>query len=1034
MLGNLLKNSLGDQFQDSGKYNIPVEDICVDSRQVRQGSVFVAIPGTRVRGSEFLKQAVERGASAAVVPREELADINMMLMPRDFPLIPVADTRHFAGCAADIFYNHPSHHLSLVGITGTNGKTTVSWLLEAIFEKAGMNPGIIGTISRRFAGKESASALTTPDAISLQRSLAEMADSGVDSCLLEVSSHALDQKRVAGCRFKVAVFTNLSRDHLDYHRDIEDYFQAKRRLFLEYRPEFAVINSDDPYGRRLSEELNSIGDSTVITFGLDQAMIRPADFSMDLSGTSAEITTPAGSYHVDSRLIGLHNLYNILTAAGVAYALGLDHQAVSTGIAAVRVVPGRLEPVSAPQGYMALIDYAHTPDALAKVLQNLRNLTSGRLVVVAGCGGDRDRGKRPLMAEAAASCADLVFFTSDNPRTERPKDILMDMVQGIDPLSTCSRIRVIPAREEAIQQAVSALQEGDCLLVAGKGHENYQIIGTEKRPFDDRDAIARAFAMRENACLKSTASTGRDMEAAATMANCTLPDITMADVMEGAGGISISGPGEIKYSGVSTDTRKIRPGQLFWALRGDTFDGNRFAASALEAGASGAVVESSALEHLDPADFPDRCIITVQDSLESLGRFASWYRRRCGYRVLGITGSCGKTSTRAMISSVAATVFPVSETRGNFNNLIGLPLSMLSAPYETMWGIFEMGMNQPGEMERLCAISSPDIGIITNIRAAHLEGLGTIEAIAAEKWELWRALPEEGTAIVNLDDPLVLQGLKFLRCTRVLGWSMNTEGRDRMQKHSDLYTWTHDVQSTLDTVVTCDSWRPDGAGTEIVCTISRNDGCSEKLVINLPLPGEANVQNALAAVAAGAAMNIPLEQIREGLQDASGVPGRLEYRELANGWLVIMDFYNANPASMEAALATLAQWAGPRRRVAVLGDMLELGDQASKLHRELGAGTVDAGVDMLLAAGEFAPDVAEGARGAGMPDAGIRIFPDTEDLCAWLRDRAVTLIPDRAALLVKGSRGMKLERAIEIIEDVAGGRAGTVPGSGVSRG
>ncbi len=1028
MLDNLLKKTLGDQFRDSGRYHIPVEDICVDSRQVRQGSIFLAIPGSELKGSKFITQAVERGASAAVVPREELAEIERTLMPQGFPLIPVADIRHFAGCAADIFYNHPSHHLSLVGITGTNGKTTVSWLLEAIFHSAGMKPGLIGTISSRFAGTERASSLTTPDAISLQRRLAEMVDAGADSCILEVSSHALDQKRVAGCRFKAAVFTNLSRDHLDYHSDIEDYFKAKKRLFMEYKPEYAVINRDDPHGLRLAGEIEAGGGATLVTFGLEDAMVRPLEYSMDLSGTRAVISTPAGAIHVNSRLIGLHNLYNILTAVAVAHVLGISHEAVSRGISALDSVPGRLEPVTDSCGHTAFVDYAHTPDALEKVLSNLKSLTKGRLIVVAGCGGDRDRGKRPLMAAAAASGADLVFLTSDNPRTEAPKDILMDMVQGIDPLCTNSHIRVIPDRKEAVFQAVFSLEENDCLLVAGKGHEDYQIIGREKRPFDDRKVITQAFEAREKA-REQTAAVHELRQKTGFM-----PGITMADIAEGTGAVSVTGPVDITCSGISTDTRKIIPGQLFYALRGENFNGNRFAASALAAGASGVVVDSSALQHLDPQKFPDKCIIMVRDTLESLGRFASWYCRRCGYQVLGITGSCGKTSTRALVSSVAATMFPVAETAGNFNNLIGLPLSMISAPEDTVWGIFEMGMNQPGEMERLCSIAMPAMGIITNIRAAHLEGLGSMEAIAAEKWELWKALPEDGTAIVNLDDPLVLKGLKFLRCSRVLGWSLKAGGLDMIQKHSEILTGSHNGMShnaidALDTVVTCDSWRPDGAGTEMVCTISRNDGRTEKLVINLPLPGEANVQNALAAVAAGAAMHIPLEQIRKGLQDASGVPGRLEYRELANGWLVIMDFYNANPASMEAALATLAQWAGQRRKVAVLGDMLELGDQAPGLHRELGAGTVEAGVDMLIAAGEFAPEVAAGAREAGMPDAGIRIFPHTEDLCEWLRDRAVTLVPDRAALLVKGSRGMKLEQAVEIIEEVAGGRSGSRPGT-----
>ncbi len=1019
MLGELLKNTLGDQFEYRQEYDIPVADICMDSRQVRQGAIFVAIPGSRVRGSAFLGQAVERGASAAVVPQEELASIDVTLMPPDFPVIPVSDVRYFVGCAADLIYDHPSDRLSLIGITGTNGKTTVSWLLESILHSAGMNPGVIGTISQRFAGRQRPSDLTTPDAISLQRKLAEMVDSGVDSCLLEVSSHALDQKRVAGCRFAIALFTNLSRDHIDYHRCMEDYYQAKKLLFTQYAPESIVINTDDSYGARLVEELAELGRSPV-TYGIGGAMVAPEHYSMELSGIQAVIRTPSGSYSVRSRLVGLHNLSNILAAAAVAHVLGIDHHAVSRGIESVSSVPGRLERVDVPDGYMVLVDYAHTPDAMEKVLHNLRELASNRLIVVAGCGGDRDRGKRPLMAQGVAAMSDVAFFTSDNPRTEAPKEILHDMVDGIDTVRVRSHIHVVPERYEAIRQAVSEVQEGDCLLIAGKGHEDYQIIGSSKRAFDDRQVVRHAFDLKLYAESETVPAVCADAAGPVSYSEVA-QDITMAQVAQGMGAVSMTGPRAMLYTGLCTDTRNIRPGQLFWALRGENFNGNRFAASALAAGACGVVIDSSGLGFLNPNDYTDKCIITVRDTLKALGDFASWFRRQYGYRVFGITGSCGKTTTRSLISAVASTMYPVAETMENFNNLIGLPLSMLSARPETVWGVFEMGMNQPGEMARLCRISQPDIGLITNIGAAHLERLGSLEGVAAQKWELWKAIPEHGAAVVNLDDPLVLQGLKHLRCKRILGWTLGFGDKDIMNKIADTYLGGQAGPETFETVVTCDSWRPDGAGTEVVCTISRNDGSSEQLSIKLPLLGEANVQNAIAAVAAGAALHVPLDQIRQGLQDASGVPVRLEYRELANHWLVIMDFYNANPTSMKAALATLSVWAGQRRKVAILGDMLELGDHSVRLHRELGTTTAAAGVDMLLVAGRFASEVAAGARAAGMPEAGIKIFPHTEDMCAWLRDRAVTVIPDRAALLVKGSRGMRLEDAVDVIEQVAGG-------------
>lgn len=998
-LGDLLKNFTKDHLIDRSWSCISVEDICLDSRQVRQGAMFIAIPGIRVKGSKFLQYAVKRGASAAVVPQEEFESMKM-LMPPGFPLISVADTRYFAGHAADIFYGEPTGYLQLMGITGTNGKTTVSWLLESILASAGFNPGVIGTISRRFNGHETTSSLTTPDAVFLQRSFREMVNAGVDSCLLEVSSHALHQKRVAGCRFRVAVFTNLSHDHLDYHRDLEEYFQAKRRLFFEYLSEAAVINIDDQYGRRLAEELTDRQSPlTCITYGLNDAVVAPVEYTLTLSGTIALINTPAGTISVSSRLTGLHNLYNILAAVAAAYAAGINLDAVSKGIDAVNRVPGRLEAVDVPEGYTVLVDYAHTPDALEKVLRNLRSLTSGRLLTVAGCGGDRDRKKRPVMAGTAAKYSDILFLTSDNPRTEEPKEILLQMAEGIDPVSVKAVVQLIPQRDQAVRTAAACMKKGDCLVVAGKGHETYQIIGERKIWFDDMEVVRAAFN------VDTPDAHADDQGPGIVFPSGIFPHITGADVARAAGALSIYGRTDTRYCGVSTDTRKIREGELFWALAGENFDGNLFAARALASGASGVVVTKSAMEHLNPDDFPHACIIIVDDTLEALGRFASWYRERCGFKVVGITGSCGKTSTRSIVASVVSTMFPMAETMGNFNNLIGLPLSMLNTPVDAMWGIFEMGMNQPGEVSKLCRIALPDVGLITNIKPAHLEGLGDMDGVAAEKWELWKALPIHGTAVVNLDDPLVLKGLTHLKCLRIFGYSFGREG-----EHADL-------MDLLQGVVICESWTPDGSGSHVICSLRTRDG-KKSFCFDLPLPGEANVQNALAAVAVGSALHIPLNQIKKGIECAQSISGRLEPRELPCGTLLIRDFYNANPGSMQAALETLKMWGNSRPRVAVLGDMLELGEHSVSFHLELGRMAADSGLDLLLATGEYAHAVKIGAVSQGMAGEDIETFHTTEDLCAWFRENGAGRISMLSAILVKGSRGMMLEKAADTLEDI----------------
>ncbi len=1003
MLGDLIKKSLVDGHLSREYEDIPVEAVCVDSRQVQNGAMFVAIPGTAARGTDFVGQAVRRGASVVVVPRDELAGLEA-LMPPGFPVIGVADPRDFAARAAAAFYEYPAARLELVGITGTNGKTTVSWILESILLHAGRHPGVIGTIGRRFRGREERTALTTPDPVSLQRQLCDMVDQGADACVLEVSSHALHQKRVSGCHFEVAVFTNLSRDHLDYHQDMEEYFQAKRLLFFRHRPRVAVINTDDRWGARLAREIEAaLPETAVVSCGIESGEVTVPEYSLGAEGIAATLGLKSGAVKIRSVLAGRHNLYNIMLAAAAAEALGVDAREVAPGISAMQTVPGRLEQVEVPRGFAAFVDYAHTPDALEKILKSLRELEYRRIVTVVGCGGERDRGKRPQMAEAAARLSDMVFFTSDNPRGENPLAILRDMVQGIDPLEVASRVRVVPERKSAIEEAAGSLEQGDCLLVAGKGHEDYQIIGDEKIYFDDREVIRRAFTRHHG---PAASSCGKNEVSHAVRVPADIP----ADELAGAiHALDIQGNLRAAWAGLSTDTRTITPGELFWALRGENFDGNRFLPDALEAGASGAVVEPGALESLDLRDYPDAFVITVPDTINALGEFAAWYRRRCGFQVVAITGSCGKTSTRSLAGAVCRTVYPCHETRGNFNNLVGLPLSMLGAPPDTMWGIFEMGMNQPGEIEALCAIATPDIGIITNIGHAHLEGLGSLEAIAEEKLTLWRALPASGTAVMNLDDSRVAAGAEYLKCNRIIGYSMRSCSCVTGQKPEP------------EVLVCCTGWSATDAGVRFGMRVVGAEGRMEDMDINLSVPGEVNIVNALAAAAAGIAMRVPLEQIREGLEGASGVPARLEQYGLSNGWLLLSDYYNANPTSMKAALDALKQAARGRRRVAILGDMLELGAEAGRLHRELGRYAAESGVEMLLLAGEHAEDMAEGACEAGLADACIRVFPATCELSMWIRERGGIHIPEGAAVLVKASRGMAFEAVARAVEEAGGG-------------
>jgi len=465
-----------------------------DSRQVKHGALFVAIAGGRADGHDFAAAAVRAGAVAVLAERPvDCAPAALLLVP---------SARRALALAAANLHGRPAERLALCGVTGTKGKTTVTYLVEACADAAGVSSGVIGTVSWRVPGRTRPASHTTPDAAELQALLAEMVGAGARVAILEVSSHALDQERVAGISFRAAGFTNLGRDHLDYHPDQESYFQAKRRLFAErLAPDgVAVVNAGDAHGARIAAELSAAG-RTVWRFGVPGAEIAPRDVRVGMDGIQAVLSTPRGEVPVRSPLVGAHNLENLMTAAGLALALGFPKGAVSAGLSASRGAPGRLERIDG-RGVAAFVDYAHTPDSLAAACAALRALAPRRLIAVFGCGGDRDRGKRPLMGRAAGDAADLVVVTSDNPRTEDPGAILDAILPGVEEaglrrLSEAEArggargFTVVEDRRAAIALALESARAGDAVLIAGKGHEDYQIVGTERRHLDDREEARR---------------------------------------------------------------------------------------------------------------------------------------------------------------------------------------------------------------------------------------------------------------------------------------------------------------------------------------------------------------------------------------------------------------------------------------------------------------------------------------------------------------------------------------------------------------
>lgn len=482
----------------TGAVDQPVSCLCHDSRQMVAGGVFFALRGQAFDGHRFIDQAVAAGA-AAVVLEEPLP------LPQTVTSVLVADSRLALAQAAAGFFGDPAEAGPVIGVTGTNGKTTTTYLVEALLQQHGRHPAVFGTVSYRFASESREASHTTPDALELLQIAADFRRAGADALIMEVSSHALDQYRVDGISYRVGVFTNLTPEHLDYHLDMERYFASKRRFFVELLARSggqAVICTDDAYGVRLAAELPQ-----AITCGQSStAQVHPLQATFSLHGIHAEVVTPAGMLVIDSPLIGRFNLQNLLCAAATGLALGMPLAEIATGLAGARQVPGRVERIENNRGALILVDYAHTGDALDKVLSTLVDLKPRRIITVFGCGGDRDRRKRPVMGEVAARYSDLVVVTSDNPRTEAAQAIIDEILPGVQRIharaltpETARRTGergylCLADRRTAIDFAVSLLQAGDLLLVAGKGHEDYQIIGREKFHFDDREELRRALA------------------------------------------------------------------------------------------------------------------------------------------------------------------------------------------------------------------------------------------------------------------------------------------------------------------------------------------------------------------------------------------------------------------------------------------------------------------------------------------------------------------------------------------------------------
>jgi len=950
--------------------------LSADSRRVQAGDAFVAWPGHASDGRRFVAAALAAGASACLVEEEGVEQFDF---GGDARIGALRGLKAAAGAIASRFLGNPSAELDVVAVTGTNGKTSTAWWIAQALAAIGRRCGVIGTLGigeppSAAAGEAPAlvsTGLTTPDPVTLQNALRDFVDRQFAACAIEASSIGIAEQRLAGTQVAVAVFTNFSQDHLDYHGDMRAYWQAKAQLFAWPGLKGAVVNVDDAQGGELAASLSTghVDCWTVSTRG-EPARLQATDIRHGRAGLAFDLVEGGQRLAVATPMIGDYNVANLVGVIGVLRALGTSLADAVAACAALTPVRGRMERVqlvgaagdALPE---VVVDYAHTPDALDKALTALAPLArerGGVLWCVFGCGGNRDPAKRPLMGAIACRLAGHVVVTSDNPRFETPDLILAQILVGA---IGHDEVDVIENRAEAIRYAVGSAAPADVILLAGKGHEDYQEIAGARFPFSDARHAEAALQAR----AAGAAAAGAEPAPAPTM-------MTLGEASQMLPGAHLVGDPATPVARVHSDTRSLAPGDLFVALRGERFDANDYLAEARAAGAAAVLCERG----IESSGLPG---LVVADTRAALGELAAAWRRRFALPLVAVAGSNGKTTVTQMIAAILRAWLgdAAFATEGNFNNDIGVPLTLLRLRASHRAGVVELGMNHPGEIARLATISAPTIALVNNAQREHLEFMASVDAVARENGAAIAALADDGVAVFPSDDAHAPTWRELAGSRRVVGFAL-----DHPADVAGSATWLQDQWAVS-------MQTPAGPAS-----------------FALRVAGAHNVRNALAATAAALAAAAPLEAVVRGLESFVAVRGRSQARRLVRDGVAVTlvdDSYNANPDSVRAAIDVLA--ALPAPRWLVLGDMGEVGDQGPAFHREVGAYASECGIEALWAVGPESASTVAGFSGA-------RAFASVEALVAALGDA-----PAAASLLVKGSRFMRMERVVAAL-------AGTDPG------
>lgn len=858
-----------------------ITGMALKAAEVKPGYLFVALKGVQKDGADFIPEAIRNGAVMVLAERQVSADV---------PVLAVPDLRRQVSRLAALMY--PSDQIKKLAITGTNGKTSTVYYVQQILNKLGIPAASMGTLGIDRGQRHEDGSMTTPDAITLNKNLNRLQANGVRVVAMEASSHGLDQGRLDGLTFEAGGITNLTQDHLDYHKTMEVYLAAKAQLFKRYLGvgKYAVLNADDPCFSTLEAVAKAQGE-IIISYGRQGADLTLMGQKATAEGQEVTVCIGGTKYQAKLNIVGDFQVMNILAAMGLCRGIGVSFEQIIPILPELKAPTGRIEQMGIlPNGAQIFVDYAHTPDAVERVLQSLRAHTKGKLVCLMGCGGNRDTTKRPLMGAAAAKLADVVYITDDNPRFENPAEIRAAIKAACPGGIECDN------REEAIHLAVSELGADDVLVLAGKGHEPGQTINGVTYAMDDRIEARLAILNRIQKPIWNSS------------------DLSLA--------LSVKVAKRIQAYGISIDTRTVRLGDLFIALKGDKTDGHAYVKKAVEAGAAVCIVS-----HLVEQVPPEKQIV-VSDTMEALKTLAKFSRMRSHATFIGVTGSSGKTTTKEMLKACLAEQGKTHATAGNFNNQIGVPLTLATLPSDTRYAIIEMGMNHSGEMMALSNMVRPDVTIITSIGSAHREFFKSEQDIATAKSEIFDYQNRQGTVVLNRDSEFY----EFLK--------------KAAQGQGLQHILTFGQSARADFCLT--EIAPEFDGMQVYCKAELYNGS-----FRLHFFGQHFAMDALGVLAVVQAIGARVDkavQILETIQPAEGRGAEIPVQMGDRSVVLLDDAYNANPSSMTASVRALKLRCG-RRKIAVLGDMLELGDMAESLHVGLAKELIEAGVDRVYTVG-----------------------------------------------------------------------------------